>query len=183
MKPYFEYEGQIYEFEANFSLQKKFRKEFQNILSEKRKDIIGNFENDDFDFKQINLVEKELKSLKEEILKSNLNEEEKQKLEKQKTMEILSKYPQFLKTLNNSQDLVSYENDDLNEKYCYLMIEKKYPNDISKYNKFIDELCSDKGIEYVYQFFSAVINAVFTSVVQEAPHQKPSFKWESNNKN
>ena len=46
-----------------------------------------------------------------------------------------------------------------------------------------EQITEDNGINYVIQLFSSIVKTVFMSVVEEAPHQKHSFIWETSKKN
>ena len=183
MKPYIEYKGKTYEFEANFELQKNFKKEYRKLLSNKKSNLMSAFENDEYNMNEIAVVQKEMEELKKELDSKHLPKEETEKLIEQKTFEILSKYPKVLKLLTNDNDSNLENSEELNEKYCRLMFERKYQNEKEIFDEMINEICIDKGIEYVEQLFSSIIETVFTSVVREAPLQKHSFAWETNKAN
>ena len=51
------------------------------------------------------------------------------------------------------------------------------------FDEIIEQITEDNGINYVIQLFSSIVKTVFMSVVEEAPHQKHSFIWETNKKN
>lgn len=166
MKPYFEYKGKTYEFEANFTIQKQFDKDRQKILKAQS-----------VDFKEI--IDEEM--LNKLIAERNKLQSEHKNLSKEelelKAQEIIYSSPKLigvLATMENDEN----SNRELYERYCRTMFERKYPNEVNVFDEFIDELCCDKGINYVYNFFESVCKKVFTMVGKEDPQQKPSFEWE-----
>lgn len=168
MKPYFEYKGKTYEFEANFTIHKQFSKEQQKIIKE-----------NSIDFKELvdDTMLNQLMEERKKLVQENRNASQ-EELEK-KAQEILFSSPKLV------QALATMEKDDeatreLYEKYCRIMFEKKYPNELEIYDEFINELCCDKGINYVYSFFESVCRKVFMNVGKEVPQQKTSFSWEEN---
>lgn len=167
MKPYFEYNGKRYEFEAGFRLQKEFKTEYNKKLNSTRSDLIN-----DSDLEEISKVKEELDKLKLEAETKNLTEEE----INNKTSKIMFKYPNVMKVLSKQSE--NNDNDEINEKYCRLMFETKYPNEKEVFDEFCDSVCYDQGINYLYSLFSSVINEVFTSVVQEQPLQNVLYDWQ-----
>lgn len=164
MKPYIEFKGEKLEFEANFKLQKEFRKEYQAILrSNANEDLIENV-----DLAEIREMEKEIKELKE----SNLTEDEMAK----KVIQLKKKYP-FMNKINPEENKEKL--DDLYEKYVKRIINQKYPN--VDFDELGESIVEENDFDYYYALLEAIIKAVFSSVVKEAPHQKPSFAWESKN--
>lgn len=181
MKPFIEYKGKTYEFEANFSLQKAFKKEYDKLMNSRKNNITDKLT--EYDFNDLTEAQKELTELKNKYefkIKNNENSEELNKELEKESIEILSKHQQALKFINSTTDSVGDEINDLNEKYCRLIFANKYPeeNEEHIFDSFIDDVCKDKGIDYVIQLFSAIIKAVFMSVVEVTPQQKYSFAWE-----
>lgn len=170
MKPYFEYEGKTYEFEANFMLHKEFNKEQQKLLKESSVDFK---ELIDEDF--INQLKLESQKLKKE--NPNASKEE---LEA-KAYQIIMNDPRLYKTLMTIEKDENATNE-LYEKYCRIMFEKKYPNEKEVFDEFLNVLCEDKGIIYVYAFLESVCKKVFMNVGKEVPQQKTSFAWEETTK-
>lgn len=162
MKPYIEYKNEKLELDANFKLQKEFRKEYQAVLRENTNDDLL----DNYDPKEIKRMEKEINELE----KSGLTEEEMTS----KIIELRKKYP-MLKNIN------AYDNreklDELYEKYVKRIINNKYPHVV--FDELGEEIVKEKGFTYYYALMEAIIKSVFSSVVNEAPHQKPSFDWEN----
>lgn len=162
MKPYIEYKDEKLELEASFKLQKEFRKEYQAILRENANEELL----DNYDPNEIKRMEKEIKELENK----KLSEEEMAT----EIMKLRKKYP-MLKTLN------AYENkeklDELYEKYVKRIINNKYPHIV--FEELGEVIVNEKGFTYYYALMEAIIKSVFSSVVNEAPHQKPSFAWES----
>lgn len=181
MKPFIEYKGKTYEFEANFSLQKAYKKEYDKLMNSRKNNLTDKLV--DYDINDLTEAQKELTDLKNKYdikIKNNGNSEELNKELEKESIAILSKHPQALKLINSTSDNVGDEINELNEKYCRLMFEYKYPQENKEhiFDNFIDDVCKDKGIDYVIQLFSAIIKAVFTSVVEGTPQQKHSFAWE-----
>lgn len=168
MKPYIEYEGKTYEFTANFKLQKEYRNEILRLQRSSSKKAINNN-----DLESINDFQKEVELLKADSEKAHLTEEE----TNSELLKIIAKYPNVLDLIESS---TNEEIETLNEKYCRLSFELANPNNKDVFDKYIELLNEEKGVNYVIEFFNAVVKAVFTNVV-EAPHQKPSFAWETKN--
>lgn len=171
MKPYIEYKGKTYEFEANFKLQKEFRKEYQKAIKEKSSSLI-----DEDVINELCELKDEAEKLKETINSQKINEEEQNKL----LVKIISKYPSAKKLIEQDNE---DELEEINEKYVRLMFEHKYPQEVKIFDEIIEQITEDNGINYVIQLFSSIIKTVFMSVVEETPHQKHSFIWETNKKN
>lgn len=167
MKPYIEYDGKKYEFEAGFKIQKEFKKEYKEKMTGFRKNLIENT-----DIAQIIKAKDEMEKLKSMAEKKKMTDKE---IETE-TNKFMTKHPELLGAL--SLEMSNNDNDDINEKYCKIMFETKYPEEKGVFDKFCDEVCNDHGIIYLYQMFSSIITAVFTSVVQEQPLQNVSFGWE-----
>ena len=180
MKPYIEYEGKTYEFEANFYLQKEFKKEYRQQLMSKKDDVYSNVANNEVDMKEIATMQKEIEDFRKEI--ENKDEETQNKELQTKMFELMSKYPSVFKLLNSQNDSES-EMEELNEKYCRIMFETKYPNEIEVFDNFVEQVCEEQGIDYVQALFKAIIEKVFIGVVRVAPPQKHSFAWETNKAN
>ena len=167
MKPYIEYKGKTYEFEANFNLQKQFRKEYQKAIKEKSSSFI-----DEEVINELCELKDEAEKLKETINSQKINEEEQNKL----LVKIISKYPSAKKLIEQDNE---DELEEINEKYVRLMFEHKYPQEVKIFDEIIEQITEDNGINYVIQLFSSIVKTVFMSVVEEAPHQKHSFIWEN----
>ena len=48
MKPFIEYKGKTYEFEANFSLQKAFKKEYDKLMNSRKNNLTDKLTEYDF---------------------------------------------------------------------------------------------------------------------------------------
>ena len=173
MKPYITYNDKRYEFEAGFILQKEYKKEYtEKLLSRKKSSREALLSNNT---EEISLVLKELEGLRKEATSKKLTDKEIES----RQQEILLSHPEVLKMLSEQE--LSNSDDEINEKYCRLMFEKKYPDEKDVFDKFCDEVClsdSEKGISYLCQLFSSIIKMVFTNVVQEQPQQNVLFDWE-----
>lgn len=169
MKPYFEYEGKTYEFEANFKIHKEFSKEQQKIMKENSIDF-----KELMDDELINQLKVESQKLKQQNSKVSKEELE------QKAQEIILNDPRLYRALAsiNRDDEATKE---LYEKYCRIMFENKYPNEKEVFENFINAMCCDKGINYLYAFFESVCRKVFMNVGNDVPQQKHSFSWETTN--
>lgn len=167
MKPYIEFKGEKLEFEANFKLQKEFRKEYQ-IIARSNQNIL-----EIIDPNELNSLNKDIQKLKKGAKDKELTQEEIESA----TLEYLAKYPS-LRQFNNfaSQDVM----DDLYDKYCELMIENKYSH--ISWEEVRETIVQEDGIGYYYQLCESIIKTVFSSVVEVAPQQKPSFAWEKTSK-
>lgn len=162
MKPYIEYKNEKLELDANFKLQKEFRKEYQAVLRENtNEDMLENY-----DPKEIKKMEEEIKELE----RANLTEDE----ITVKIIELRKKYP-MLKKVNAFEKKEKI--DELNEKYVKRIINSKYPH--VDFDELGEEIVKEKGFNYYYALMEAIIKEVFSSVVREAPHQKLSFDWEN----
>lgn len=162
MKPYIEYKDERLELDANFKLQKEFRKEYQAVLRANTNDDLL----DNYDTNEIKRMEKEIKELEN----SGLTEDEMTS----KIIELRKKYP-MLKTINAYDKKEKL--DELYEKYVKRIINAKYPHVV--FDELGEEIVNEKGFTYYYALMEAIIKSVFSSVVNEAPHQKPSFAWDN----
>lgn len=169
MKPYIEYKNQKLEFEANFKLQKEFRKEYQNLVRN-NKDILNQI-----DPNELNRLSKDIKAEKKkaEALGKKLTNEEIENL----SYEFISKYPSLIKmsSFSNQEEM-----EELYEKYCEQMIESKYLD--IKWEDVAETIVEEQGIGYYYALVEAIIKKVFSSVVEVAPQTKPSFDWNNPSK-
>lgn len=143
-KPYLEYQGIKYEFEANFRLKRDYDKE---VKSEYQNAILKNFKSKE----ELELL-KELQEFAEQ--NKTLNPEE---LDEEK----ISKLLQAEKLINSISLTTIYE------KYCYKMLENKYKISINEFNAMLEAFADDYGIEYVDILLQKVCEKVFTPVVEK----------------
>lgn len=147
MKPFIEYNNNVYEFEANFKLKKEFEKEIQARYKSLLKEKVINQD----DIKGIQEIQDYVKNnpnLNEETLKNN-----------PEMLEKISKYQPLLDSLILT---------DIYEKYCFKMLEIKYGIDEETWLKmneqFYDDYC--ESIDELEQLYIKVIEKVFTQQVE-----------------
>lgn len=172
MKPYIEYKGKTYEFEADFLLDKEFKR---TIQKEQEKAMS--------------------RALAKKVEESGLSEEEIKQLENDTRFvkEYISKNPK----IDNASDLpievleklgnMSFLFDELDlipiyQEFCYKMLKNKY--DITRpmwkdmLEQYYEEYCEDYN--ELYELFNRVIELVFTDTASqklEKTKKKPKMDW------
>lgn len=139
-KPYIEYQGNKYEFEASFGL----KREYENAIKAKYSQL---YANDKFDEKELNEMKKfveENKELKNEDLKENKEIKVK-----------LSIYFNYIAQINPFD--VQYE-------YCFKMLNKKYGIDKEYFDEMLNSYAEDFGMDFIDELIGKVCEKVFTQV-------------------
>lgn len=168
MKPYIEFNGNKYEFEATFRLQKEYRKEIKDLESKNNADLISALGPDGI---------RKVQEAQDKLSKAK-TEKEKEEIEKEynalNTMDS--------KTLVLAYDKINSQEDklnEINEHYCYLMLNNKYPEIGQKeFEEIENTIANDQGYDYVLNLFSSICNKVFHSVDKGTPQK--TFSWEEN---
>lgn len=156
-KPYIEYKGKKYEFEANFSLKKQFDKDNKEMAMKIVKK--GDIKNKQKDIAEL-----------EKFVKENPNI----------TIDDLSKDSEMLDKLEKLYDLTNdFNNSEFYEKYCFEMLENKYNINKETFEDMLNCFADDYGIEYVYVLLQKVCEKVFTQQVGEK-NKKPLPDWMQN---
>lgn len=152
MKPYIEYNEIKYEFEANFTLKREFDLEIQKRYNEMAKSG--------------EVTQEELSNLKivRDFILSNPNITEEELEKNQEMKERIIKYVPILDKLILN---------DIYEKYCYLMLEKKYGINKETWNKMLEQYFED------YCESTTELNELFSKVVEKVFTQMPSKKKKS----
>lgn len=152
MNPYLEYDGQTYEFEANFTMRKAYEKEVQKNLREliKKEGLTQNDIEEVQSLSNIDLANVDIK---------NLDDETKEKL------------------LKANRILGDINNDDINDKYCFLMLNKKYGIDREEWNDILEQYYNDycDNVAEVNEMLQKVIELVFTRKASTPKKPKPSW--------
>ena len=140
-KPYIEYNGDKYEFEASFTLKRKFDKE---IKEEYTKSFIKNNINKE----QIEEIEKLQKLFENnsELKAEDLDEETK------------------LKLLSLSDLIEKLDYSSVYEKYCYLMLKEKYDISKEEFELMLEQFANEYGFEFIDTLTQKVCEKVFTRV-------------------
>lgn len=143
-KPYLEYQGTKYEFEANFRLKREYDKE---IKAEYTKAITSNFK-----------TKEELEVLKElqEFVENN-----KEITPEQLDEEMIEKLTKAEKLINSISLTSIYEN------YCFKMLNNKYNISKLEFEEMLEGFADEYGIEYVDILLQKVCEKVFTQVVEK----------------
>lgn len=152
MKPYLEYNGITYEFEANFQMRKLYEKEVRNNL----KRLINNGQLSANDIKEI-----------EELQKMNLDSSKIEELDE----ETKGKLVRISSILNE------IDNNEINEKYCYLMLNQKYGIERKDWDQMLEQYYDDycDSFDEVYEMLSKVIELVFTR--KASTPKKKKLSW------
>lgn len=163
MTPYIEIDNTKYEFIANFKMQKEYRKELKAIETKFNKELL-----DSLGANGIN----ELKELQTKIQNAK-TDEEKAALE----ISINPKLLEVAYTNTAEQEDLLFE---LNEKYCFAMLEAKYNLTRDQFEKIEYDLSKEKGFDYVVSLINAICKQVFTTAERGTP-QQTSWDWEKKN--
>lgn len=155
MNPHLEYNGTTYEFEGTFSLRKSYEKEVQNKL----KELIKSKGLTQEDLEEL----RDLQDIDTNTDIANLDDNTKNKL------------------IKANRILSDINNDDINEKYCFLMLNQKYGIEKQEWNQMIEQYFNDycDSISEVYEMLQKVIQLVFTRKASTPKKQKPSWVVEN----
>lgn len=154
-KPYVEYKGKKYEFEADFPLKRQFDRERQ---SEIRKSLLKS-----------GVTEKAYNEFNEIKTFIEQNQEKGYDALSEKQKETLAK----MFDLTDKVSLVS-----LYDEYCFKMLNKKYGMNRDEFNSLLEGLANKYGISFVDTFVEKVCEKVFTQVVEsEKAETLPNWDW------
>ena len=143
-KPYIEYNGQKYEFEANFTLKRNYDKDFKNTL----KDLFLSNEISQNDYSKIQKYQKK-------VLEKEINSFE----------DLTDEMKKELADMLNITEKLSLTN--LYEKYCFEMLKQKYDIDYETFQKMLEDFAEEYGYDYVDILLQKVCEKVFTRVVEK----------------
>lgn len=153
-KPYIEYKGKKYEFEASFTLKREFDRQRQSDI---RKALIksGVTEKDYEKFKKI-----------QDFIEEN----------KEKGLDALTNEQKDL--LASMFDLLNdISLNELYDEYCYKMLNRTYGMQRSEFNSLLEGLANEYGIGFVDTLVQKVCEKVFTPMV-ESVQEKPLPNWD-----
>ena len=154
-KPYVEYKGKKYEFEADFPLKRQFDRERQ---SEIRKSLLKS-----------GVTEKSYNEFNEIKTFIEQNQEKGYDALSEKQKETLAK----MFDLTDKISLVS-----LYDEYCFKMLNKKYGMSRDEFNSVLEGLANKYGIAFVDTFVEKVCEKVFTQAVEsEKAETLPNWDW------
>lgn len=163
MIPYIEFNGKTYEFIATFRLQKEYRKELRSIEAKFNSELLSSLGNDGI---------AEIRKVQEALSKAK-TEEEKNEIQNNTNLN--------LETMKLAIDNMEKQEDilfDLNEKYCFEMINKKYNLNTSEWDEIENTICQEKGFDYIKALFDAICRKVFSVADKGTPQETLTFDWD-----
>lgn len=148
MTPYIDYQGTRYEFVADFRLKKEYDKDLKRVVAKNRDYIDTN------DILEIQKFLNENPSITEETLNNN--------------PEMMEKILKYESIINNNEELM-----ELQERYCFKMLNKKYGIDETTWEAMQEDFVNDYGMENLDVMINKVIDIVFTRKVENNTQMKP----------
>lgn len=154
-KPYIEYKGKKYEFEASFLLKRDFERTRQ---AEIRKALLKSGVNEK-DYAKFNEIKDFIEQNKEKGLEA-----------------LSSEQKQILITMFDLIDAISL--NELYDEYCFKMLNKTYGLSRNQFDELLEGLAEEYGISFVDSLVQKVCEKVFTQPVENKEEKTlPNWNW------
>ncbi len=152
-KPYIEYEGKKYEFQASWSLRREYNRTTQEVLLKSKQ----------------NLNEDDTKNI-EEIMKYV---EKNPELSQKDILDMPNEIKE--KMADTYEKLVSLDLTSVYEEFCFRMLKETYGIDKQTFEKMLVQFSDDYGMQYVDVLLQKACEQVFTPAVEKP--KKPLPEW------